>query len=89
MALYAASLLHDKKGITFLAAGTDGNDGPTSAAGAVVDSKTMGSASLQGLDIFNYLKDFDSFNFFEKTSGHIITGPTLTNVMDIVVIIIE
>jgi len=49
----------------------------------------MESASLQGLDIFNYLKDFDSFHFFEKTGGHIITGPTMTNVMDIVVIIVE
>ena len=89
MALYAASLLKDQKGITFLAAGTDGNDGPTTAAGAIVDSKTMESASLQGLDILTYLKDFDSFHFFEKTTGHIITGPTMTNVMDIVVIIVE
>ena len=89
MALYAASLLRNKNGITFLAAGTDGNDGPTTAAGAVVDSETMESASMQGLDIFNYLRDFDSFDFFEKAGGHIITGPTMTNVMDIVVIIIE
>jgi glycerate 2-kinase len=89
MALYAASLLRNKNGITFLAAGTDGNDGPTKAAGAVVDSKTMESASMQDLDAFNYLIDFDSFHFFEKTGGHIITGPTMTNVMDIVIIIIE
>jgi len=89
MALYVASLLKNKKGITVLAAGTDGNDGPTVAAGAVVDSKTIESASLHGLDVFNYLKDFDSFHFFEKAGGHIITGPTMTNVMDIVIIIIE
>lgn len=89
MALYAALLLHDKKGITFLSAGTDGNDGPTSAAGAVVDTNTMEQASLQGIDIYTYLKDFDSFHFFKKAGGHIITGPTMTNVMDIVVVIIE
>lgn len=89
MALYAASALQNKNDITFLAAGTDGNDGPTTAAGAVVDFKTMESASTQGLNIFNYLEDFDSFRFFEKAGGHIITGPTMTNVMDIVVIIIE
>ncbi len=89
MALYAASLLRNKNSITFLAAGTDGNDGPTTAAGAVVDSKTMESASMQGLDVFDYLRNFDSFYFFEKTGEHILIGPTMTNVMDIVVIIIE
>ena len=89
MALYAATLLKDKNGITFLSAGTDGSDGPTSAAGAVVDTKTFEKASLQSLDIYKYLKEFDSFHFFEKAGGHIITGPTMTNVMDIVIIIIE
>ncbi len=89
MALYSALLLQDKKGITFLSAGTDGNDGPTSAAGAVVDTKTREEALLKGLDIQTFLNDFDSFHFFEKTGGHIITGPTLTNVMDLVIIIIE
>lgn len=89
MALYAALLLHDKKGITLLTGGTDGNDGPTSAAGAVVDTQSMQQASLQGIDINKYLKNFDSFHFFEKVGGHIITGPTMTNVMDLVVVIIE
>ena len=89
MALYAAFLLHGKKGITFLSSGTDGSDGPTTAAGAAVNTNTMKQASSQGMDIGNYLKDFDSFNFFKKAGGHVITGPTMTNVMDIVVVIIE
>jgi glycerate 2-kinase len=89
MALYSALLLQDKKGITFLSAGTDGNDGPTSAAGAVVDTKTKEEALLKGLHIQTFLNDFDSFHFFEKAGGHIITGPTLTNVMDLIIIIIE
>ncbi|MEO8414244.1 MAG: glycerate kinase [Ginsengibacter sp.] len=89
MALHAAWLLHDKEGITFLSAGTDGNDGPTTAAGAVVDTKTREQALLQDLDMNTYLQDFDSFHFFEKAGGHIVTGPTMTNVMDLVVIIIE
>jgi len=37
----------------------------------------------------DYLGEFDSFNFFRKAGGHIITGPTMTNVMDIIVVIVE
>ena len=89
LALYAALLLKDKKGITLLSAGTDGSDGPTPAAGAVVDTQTFKDASLKKLDIEKYLQNFDSFHFFEKAGGHIITGPTMTNVMDIIVVIIQ
>ncbi len=89
LALYAALLLKDQKDITLLSAGTDGNDGPTVAAGAVVDTKTYAKALQQGLKVENYLNNFDSFHFFEKAGGHIITGPTMTNVMDIVIVIIE
>lgn len=89
LALYSAMLLKDKKGITLLSAGTDGTDGPTSAAGAVVDSKSADEAMLIGLYAKKYLNEFDSFHFFEKAGGLIITGPTMTNVMDIVVILIE
>lgn len=89
LALYASLLLKDKNGITFLAAGTDGTDGPTVAAGAVVNTKTFEHALSIGLNINQYLENFDSFHFFEKVGGHIITGPTMTNVMDIIIIIIE
>jgi len=89
LALYAALLLKDQKGITLLSAGTDGNDGPTDAAGAVVDDNTFEEAGKKGLAIENYLKNFDSFHFFQKAGGHIITGPTMTNVMDIIVLIVE
>jgi glycerate-2-kinase len=89
LALYAALLLKDKTGITLLSAGTDGNDGPTNAAGAVVDTHTYKNAVAKGLNIENYLHDFNSFHFFEKAGGHIITAPTMTNVMDIIVVIVE
>jgi hydroxypyruvate reductase/glycerate 2-kinase len=89
LALYAALLLKDKKEITLLSAGTDGSDGPTHAAGAVVDTETFKDASLKKLDIEKYLQNFDSFHFFQKGGGHIITGPTMTNVMDIIVVIIQ
>jgi len=89
LALYAALLLTNHDGITLLSAGTDGNDGPTSVAGAVVNSNTGDDAKSTGMDIQNYLNNFDSFHFFQKAGGHIITGPTLTNVMDLIVVIIE
>lgn len=89
LALSAAMLLRNTQGITILSAGTDGNDGPTDAAGAVVDSETLKHAFLIDADPENYLREFDSYNFFRKCGGHIITGPTRTNVMDIIVVIVE
>lgn len=89
LALECSLLLQNHPGITVLAAGTDGNDGPTDAAGAVVDSYTLSSAVQKHLDPMKYLKDFDSHHFFKKAGGHIITGPTMTNVMDIIVVIVE
>ena len=89
LALLSALLLQDKPGITILSAGTDGNDGPTDAAGAVVDSDTIPIAVRKNIDPERYLSTFDSYHFFKKAGGHIITGPTMTNVMDIIVIIVE
>lgn len=89
LALQTALLLKDHPGITVLSAGTDGNDGPTGAAGAVVDSETCLKALDDDIDPVKFVLDFDSYHFFKKTGGHIITGPTMTNVMDIIVVIIE
>jgi glycerate-2-kinase len=89
LALLSAVLLRNYPGITILSAGTDGNDGPTSAAGAVVDSYTVPAALSKKIDPEKYLTEFDSFHFFKKAGGHIITGPTMTNVMDIIVVIVE
>jgi glycerate 2-kinase len=89
LALHCATLLRDHPGIIVLSAGTDGTDGPTSAAGAVVDSDTYNVAIAQNILPSQYLNEFDSYNFFSRAGGHIITGPTMTNVMDIIVVIIE
>jgi hydroxypyruvate reductase/glycerate 2-kinase len=89
LALLASVLLRNNAGITILSGGTDGNDGPTDAAGAVVDSNTVAQAMSKNIDALKYLRDFDSYHFFKKTEGHIITGPTMTNVMDIIVVIID
>jgi glycerate-2-kinase len=63
-----------------LSAGTDGNDGPTDAAGAIADGATV---ARSGLDAGAYLASNDSYHFFEQTGGLIKTGPTGTNVMDL------
>jgi glycerate-2-kinase len=89
LALLSAIMLHNVDGITILAAGTDGNDGPTNAAGAVVDSDTVPGAVKKNIDPLKYLSEFDSFHFFKKAGGHVITGPTMTNVMDIIMVIVD
>lgn len=89
LALTAALRLNDIPGITFLSAGTDGNDGNTEMAGAVVDSDTVHEALSENIDPEKFLREFDSYNFFKSAGGHIYTGPTFTNVMDLVVILVE
>jgi len=67
--------------------GTDGTDGPTDVAGALVDGKTSERASRKDLDISRFLDNHDSYHFFKNVGGHIITGPTGTNVNDIYLIL--
>ncbi len=62
---------------------TDGTDGPTSVAGAVVDGQTVVRARRKGLDLSDALQHNDAYPFFEKLQGHILTGPTGTNVNDL------
>ena len=89
LALYCALQLQGTKGITLLCAGTDGSDGPTDAAGAVVDGETAAKARAAGIDLQQYLNNADSYHFFKQAGGHIITGSTKTNVMDMMVVLIE
>jgi len=95
LALAFATAIEGEKGITMLSAGTDGTDGPTDAAGAIVDGETIKLALKYKIDPMEYLRNNDSYNFFKTldslsgTQHHLITGPTWTNVMDIQVIIAE
>jgi glycerate-2-kinase len=89
LALLLAQMLAGHPGITILCAGTDGTDGTSDAAGAVVDSFTLPAAVIQNIDCVKYIQNFDSYNFFKKAGGHIITGPTTTNVMDMIVVLIR
>lgn len=85
-----AALAHlqreNARGITVLSGGTDGEDGPTDAAGAVVDDEVLARTRELGLDPRAYLDDNNSYPFFEQTGGLLKTGPTHTNVMDLRVV---
>ncbi|MFZ5529531.1 MAG: HAD-IIB family hydrolase, partial [Pseudomonadota bacterium] len=89
LALAFALAIERMAGITMLSAGTDGSDGPTDAAGAMVDGETVIQARQLGMEPARYLENNDSYSFFqhfdERSGGHshFKTGPTGTNVMDI------
>lgn len=68
-----------------LSAGTDGTDGPTDATGAYVDAEVLQKSIELKLDPDKFLAENDSYHFFQQTGSLIITGPTQTNVMDVVV----
>ncbi len=82
LALLAAIRLREIPFITLFSAGTDGSDGPTDAAGAVVDSETVSRALSLNEDPEKYIYEYNSYKFFKRVGGHIMTGPTFTNVMD-------
>jgi hydroxypyruvate reductase len=69
--------------------GTDGIDGPTDAAGAIVDSSTLQRAQAAGLDPREFLNDNNTYVFFERLGDLIKTGPTATNVGDLQVILAD
>ncbi len=74
--------------IAILSGGTDGEDGPTDAAGAVVDEPLRQFVLAKGLDPAEFLAINNSYSFFEQIGGLILTGPTHTNVMDLRVAVI-
>ena len=84
-ALFSAMELSGKNGLSLIAAGTDGIDGPTDAAGAYADGSTLARAKAAGLDPRAYIADNDSYTFFKELGDLIITGPTGTNVADLVI----
>jgi len=91
-ALAFALEIEGLQGVSLLSAGTDGGDGPTDAAGAMVDGHTAARARSLGMDPIPYLDNNDAYTFFQQfdaASGahcHFKTGPTGTNVMDIQIV---
>ena len=67
---------------------TDGNDGPNDATGALADGSTVSRARAMGLDPDHYLATNDSYHFFEPLGDLLITGPTNTNVNDLLLVFV-
>ncbi len=86
LALAAALALAGRRDVALLSAGSDGSDGPTDAAGAFVDGDTTARGAALGLDAASALADNDSYTFFDREGGLLRTGPTHTNVMDLVLV---
>jgi len=74
--------------VVILSGGTDGNDGPTDAAGALVDSFTVSRGRNGGMEAAEFLSRNDAYHFFEKTNDLLVTGPTNTNVMDVRLVLV-
>jgi len=89
LALSFAKEINGIDGIYLLSAGSDGTDGPTDAAGAIVDGNTISKGEELGIKAEEFLNKNDSYNYFKKTNSLFVTGPTGTNVMDFYLILIK
>jgi glycerate 2-kinase len=94
-ALAFALEIEGLQGVSLLSAGTDGTDGPTDAAGAMVDGRTAAWARSLGIDPVSHLDNNDSYTFFQRfdaatgAHSHFKTGATGTNVMDIQIVLLN
>ncbi|MDX1637523.1 MAG: DUF4147 domain-containing protein [Balneolaceae bacterium] len=89
LALRGALEIQGYDNITWLSAGTDGIDGPTDAAGAIVSGKTIAEAHDRGMDPGEYLRNNDSYHFHERMGTLLKTGPTGNNLMDLQIVIVD
>ncbi|MGD9158747.1 MAG: glycerate kinase [Desulfobacteraceae bacterium] len=78
-----------KENVVMLSGGTDGNDGPTDAAGGIVDPLTLKRGKTAGISAVEYFNNNDSYNYLKKTGDLLITGPTKTNVMDVRMVLVK
>jgi glycerate-2-kinase len=89
LALAAALGLAGEPRVAVLAAGTDGSDGPTDAAGAFADGGSLARGARLGLDARARLDDNDAHGFFALEGGVVRTGPTGTNVLDLALVLVD
>jgi hydroxypyruvate reductase len=81
--------LTGKEGVLFISLATDGEDGPTDAAGAASDALTLRDGTTMGLDLYTNIVTNNSYHYLNKTGALIKTGSTGTNVNDLIIILSE
>ncbi|HEX6961593.1 MAG TPA: DUF4147 domain-containing protein [Lacipirellula sp.] len=89
LCLAALAEERDWRDVALISGGVDGEDGPTDAAGAVVDESVTENANALGLNPRDFLARNDAYSFFTRTGGLLKTGPTHTNVCDLRVITVS
>ncbi len=89
LVLSAAAGIGDCHDICIFSIGSDGTDGPTDAAGGIVDEHTCDNLKSQGISISSVLADNDSYHALKRAGALVVTGPTGTNVNDLTVLLIK
>lgn len=89
LALSAAKGMDGLPNAVLFSLGSDGTDGPTDAAGGIVDGETAGKLRGQGIEIDRVLAENDAYHALEKCGGLLMTGPTGTNVNDVAVLLLR
>ncbi|MCB0060845.1 MAG: glycerate kinase [Caldilineaceae bacterium] len=89
LALAAALALQTRPGVTIVSLATDGTDGPTDSAGGMADSGTVARGAATGFNAADYLRRHDAYPFLQATNDLLITGPTQTNVNDLIFVFVE
>jgi len=90
LALHMVKKIAGLKDVLFIALATDGEDGPTDAAGAVCDGLVFeGALNEMGLKIETFIENNDAYHYFERVGGLIKTGSTGTNVNDLIIILVD
>jgi hydroxypyruvate reductase len=87
-ALAAAIAIADPQDMVILSGGSDGTDGPTDAAGAIIDATSLSRGRSAGLDPLAHLTNNDAYHFFQPLGDLLFTGPTHTNVMDLRIMLV-
>ena len=89
LALAAAPGIAGLSNVLVFSLGSDGTDGPTDAAGGIVDGTTAGTLEKLGISIHSVLAENDAYHALKQVDGRIMTGPTGTNVNDVAVVLIR
>jgi len=89
LALACGEEIHGLKDLLFFSLGSDGTDGPTDAAGGLVDGETKGKLQQGRMPLTCYLDENDSYHALKEVGGLLVTGPTGTNVNDLMVLLVK